>query len=97
MQGASDPKMTTPISTLPVEILSSIFIAGTPKTSSTIADPLAGTPFSCVVASICHHWRHTAINLPMLWTGVYMSDSQTLVLPKLFIGRTGGLPLDVFM
>lgn len=62
----------TPIDTLPVELLSYIFIlSNTPAHDPTPADPLfdadvAKTPTR--LSSVCKHWRRVAWETPALWT-----------------------------
>ncbi|KAJ7618616.1 hypothetical protein FB45DRAFT_1097194 [Roridomyces roridus] len=83
-----------PILTLPLEILSEIFLQYTGEYPTPGCNPM-------VPASVCSLWREVALSTPRLWTrfgsechvaleSVHISD-----LVRLWLSRAGSLPLDL--
>ncbi|KAH7927676.1 hypothetical protein BV22DRAFT_263496 [Leucogyrophana mollusca] len=83
------------VETLPNELLASIFATGA-ASEVMITLRYSVTPFPCLVSSVNRHWREVAINLPIIWTSVIMSDNGSLEFPALCIRRSGDLPLHAF-
>ncbi|KAH7927675.1 hypothetical protein BV22DRAFT_263651 [Leucogyrophana mollusca] len=87
----------TSIHSLPNEILAEIFIAGSSTSLEASGSGRGRTAvlFTCRVASVDRHWRDLALNLPVIWTTIIISDQRPLTLPARFITRSGNLPLRV--
>ncbi|KAK7679469.1 hypothetical protein QCA50_017523 [Cerrena zonata] len=88
-----------PISKLPVELLTGIFIhyARTGGYGQPYRDGSAGVRWSSglVLAQICHHWRGIALSSPLIWS--YL-DTNLCLKPHLLeisLSRSAGAALDV--
>ncbi|TFK64711.1 hypothetical protein BDN72DRAFT_253932 [Pluteus cervinus] len=80
------------ISNLPTEILESIF--------SLLADEVEGDesqPLSHILSSVSHHWRCVAINLPYLWTEIYIIPPYSVEKLRFYLERSRACPIDLFL
>ncbi|KAJ7438119.1 hypothetical protein B0H11DRAFT_1935472 [Mycena galericulata] len=83
-----------PISSLPPEIISKIFVHCLPPDDTPPAPQLA----PLLIAQICRHWRAIALGTPELWMNIYLigglrEQSASLELLKLWVSRAESLPL----
>ncbi|KAF8904829.1 hypothetical protein CPB85DRAFT_1457083 [Mucidula mucida] len=76
------------IHTLPNELLTLIFEAGSALTYPSLCEPKSPyvpitvkkiTPFMTTVMHVCHRWRQVAIHTPALWTTLHVSRSKKAV------------------
>ncbi|TFY70957.1 hypothetical protein EVG20_g2040 [Dentipellis fragilis] len=90
---------TVPIQTLPVELLSRIFLLG----YSDGVDParpfkrkaIEGLNFEVIISHVCSHWRGVALRTPGLWTSLRMRKPSHLERGKEFVKRSRYCLLDV--
>ncbi|KAJ7467528.1 hypothetical protein FB451DRAFT_1369249 [Mycena latifolia] len=81
-----------PVLSLPPEIIAEVFrrcgsSSGPPSPSPAEAPLLLG--------QICRQWRQIAINTPALWRSLrFFGDVSSVELLKLWLSRTGNLPLE---
>ncbi|KAF8995966.1 hypothetical protein BDZ89DRAFT_1084414, partial [Hymenopellis radicata] len=76
------------IHSLPNELLTLIFEAGSALTYPSLCEPKSPyvpitvkkmTPFMTTVMHVCHRWRQVAIHTPALWTTLHVSRSKKAV------------------
>ncbi|KAG9119226.1 hypothetical protein FRC07_005837 [Ceratobasidium sp. 392] len=88
--------ISTPIGTLPWEILKQIFLAlqHTP-------DALAGLldlPVAHAICGVNSYWRKVATETPALWTHIRIATNfRTYAYPRLLLDRSKGLPIDLYI
>ncbi|KAA1469951.1 hypothetical protein DENSPDRAFT_879340 [Dentipellis sp. KUC8613] len=94
-------KKTAPIQTLPVELLSRVFLLG----YSDGVDParpfkrktIEGLNFEVIVSHVCRHWRAVAVKTPGLWTSLRMRKPSHLDRGREFVKRSRYCLLDVMI
>ena len=93
-----------PISRVPTEILCKFFTNFLSEDDSlppqTCPRPLIS--LRCysdptILVQVCSHWRRVALNLPSLWSTIYICDPSKshFYLTKLWLERAGGQPLNL--
>jgi hypothetical protein len=78
------------ISSLPNELLSAIFEAGSPSPPSHPGK----LPFEVLVSHVSRHWRHVAINTPRLWTEI---APHRFNMANTYLQRSKVTPLNLFV
>ncbi|PPQ82580.1 hypothetical protein CVT26_012387 [Gymnopilus dilepis] len=89
---------TTGVHSLPIELLSIVFLLG-----ASYDDPYADGPFllkpeqeykpvpssnfQVVVSHVCQHWRLVALSIPTLWTTLHFTDPSHLSRAKTYLSR----------
>jgi len=91
LQAQSDA-IVYPVLSLPPEITAEIFLRcllfdTTPRPSPSKA-PL-------LLAQICRQWRQIALDTPALWRSLRCTDETPVELFRLWLSRSGSLPLDL--
>lgn len=82
------------IAALPVEILAYIFEIGRPAWPNW---PLMVDTYPLAIASVCRYWRDVAINItPIIWSNVAVHAYHSLMLPSLYMQRSGASLLDIY-
>ncbi|KAJ3514749.1 hypothetical protein NLJ89_g2196 [Agrocybe chaxingu] len=83
----------SPISTLPPELLSSIFILARPQSRF---PPVL--PFEVVISHVSRYWREVALSTPQLWSKIYIYSSASTKWIRPYLRRSGCyIPLDVYI
>ncbi|KAF7980750.1 hypothetical protein HWV62_36781 [Athelia sp. TMB] len=82
-----------PISSLPIELLIEIFTIG----SRVPIDPNnLHARFEVLVSHVCHLWRDTALNTPVLWTRVHRAMCQEEIGSiAAYLERSKDVPIDL--
>lgn len=65
------PTTMSPIHTLPIELLSRVFLLGMPDHPYPEFPPLHVPAFEVLVSHVCRHWRDVALHTQPLWTTVH--------------------------
>ncbi|KAJ7659264.1 hypothetical protein DFH06DRAFT_438729 [Mycena polygramma] len=84
-----------PVSTLPNELVSEIFIHFLPAFPS---PPPFGGPFSpTLLTQICQKWRRIALSTPSLWKAIGFSgyDARALAPIRIWLSRSSCAPLSI--
>jgi len=86
---------SSPISSLPFEVLSSIFEAGRHLSAS--ATSLC--PFEVLVSHVTKYWRDVALNTPRLWTRLrlHCGRASTINKANIYLLRSNDLLLDLHL
>ncbi|KAF8158204.1 hypothetical protein B0H34DRAFT_707841 [Crassisporium funariophilum] len=88
----------TGIYSLPVELLTRIFVLGTgfdyPYTDSPFLlkpgqeyDPPPSSNFQVIVSHVCRHWRQVAVRTQSLWTTLHFRETSHISRAKTFLSR----------
>ena len=85
------------IHTLPIEILSRIFLLGQPAGEYPEFPPIGPPPFEVLVSHVCQHWRQVALRTPHLWTTIHLRTVPHIDRAKQYLRRSGRLPLDILV
>ncbi|KAI0771114.1 hypothetical protein BD413DRAFT_62291 [Trametes elegans] len=87
----------SPIHSLPVELLTSIFQLGV--NSDPIPDEqVRGQPtFEVLVSHVCRHWRQIALHSPHLWTTVHFRTRAHMTRGEVYLSRNASLPIDIYV
>ncbi|KAL1748005.1 hypothetical protein HDZ31DRAFT_30647 [Schizophyllum fasciatum] len=97
----SSVESSCPINTLPLEVLSQIFLGATGSIQIRDAKP-SPTSVSLRLSHVCRYWRGVAIDLPGIWQCLSLTgckDRRThrrLDLVKAFMERSKGLGMDIY-
>ncbi|KAG8737968.1 hypothetical protein FRC10_007455 [Ceratobasidium sp. 414] len=51
--------------------------------------------FQDLVVRVCRYWRAVAINTPLLWTYIFISQQPPHPLAEIYLARSGKCPLDI--
>ncbi|KAJ7677431.1 hypothetical protein B0H17DRAFT_112823 [Mycena rosella] len=82
--------------TLPVELLSRVFVLGAaePQSDSPFLlrpdddhDPVASADFQLLVSHVCRHWREVALRISCLWTSLHFREPAHIARAEAFLGR----------
>jgi hypothetical protein len=86
-----------PISSLPNELLASIFEAG--YDPPLLLQQRSGSCYEIVVSQVTQHWRSVALGTPRLWSRIYLDFSNVhyLDMVMLYLERSKALPLDLLI
>ncbi|KAK7014350.1 F-box domain-containing protein [Favolaschia claudopus] len=89
---------TYPVLTLPLEIISEIFLHYLPPYPT--PPPLTGSLSPIRLTHICRQWREMVIATPVFWRAIDLSDrpirlKDVASLAALWLGRTGGCSLSI--
>ncbi|KAK6978038.1 F-box domain-containing protein [Favolaschia claudopus] len=89
---------TYPVLTLPLEIISEIFLHYLPPYPT--PPPLTGSLSPIRLTHICRQWRDIVIATPVFWRAIDLSDrpirlKDVAALAALWLGRTGGCSLSI--
>ncbi|KAI0366670.1 hypothetical protein BV20DRAFT_1115234 [Pilatotrama ljubarskyi] len=87
----------SPIHSLPVELLTSIFQLGVDSHPPPDDQYPAETTFEVLVSHVCRHWRHIAIHTPHLWTTVHFRTRAHMLRGETYLSRSGHLPIDIYV
>jgi len=85
----------SPISALPYEILSEIFVWAVP--SDDFPTPCS-TQSPLLVSQISSHWRRVALSTPHIWHRLhidYRDQVEDVGVARLWLQKSGNLPLDI--
>jgi len=83
---------SSPIQSIPNELLTAIFKFGVELPSSFIGE----LPFLLLVSSVNRHWRTVAINSPDLWSNIYVSHKMVpIALTQLWLERSKSCLVDI--
>ncbi|KAJ7781490.1 hypothetical protein B0H16DRAFT_1359059 [Mycena metata] len=91
--------MITPARRMPSDIIQEIFVACLPTDGPSVID---SNDAPILLGQICHSWRHVAHSTAALWTDLHIvipgtaeqvKDLSEVI--KLWLGRSGGLPLSI--
>ncbi|QRV97651.1 F-box-like protein [Ceratobasidium sp. AG-Ba] len=85
------------INRLPPELLGKIFVLTEHLQRGPRLASLPYSGFQDVAVQVCQYWRELAINTPMLWTYIFISQHPPHPLAKLYLARSGKCPLDLDM
>ncbi|PPQ92823.1 hypothetical protein CVT25_004311 [Psilocybe cyanescens] len=88
----------TGIHSLPVELISSIFLFGAgfdnPYVDSPFLlkpdqeyEPVPSSDFQVIVSHVCHHWRQVALNTQSLWTTLHFGHPSHLSRAEVYLAR----------
>ncbi|KAI8978875.1 hypothetical protein BD414DRAFT_494684 [Trametes punicea] len=87
----------SPIHTLPVELLTSIFQLGV-DSDPIPDDQIRGEPtFEVLVSHVCRHWRQVALHTPHLWTTIHFRTRAHMARAETYLSRNGRLPIDIYV
>ncbi|KAJ7781701.1 hypothetical protein DFH07DRAFT_1017124 [Mycena maculata] len=93
--------------TLPVELLSRVFVLGAAEQElgspfllrpdeDTV--PTASADFQLLVSHVCHQWRQVALHISCLWTSLHFREPAHIARAEAFLERTArNHPLDILM
>jgi len=89
--------LSSPIRSMPPEILSNVFIECLPAVVEDIKNHQRAPS---VLARVCSLWRNVAISTPQLWSKLKVANEPYSILSNAalvatWLGRTGGCPLDI--
>lgn len=79
-----------PVSSLPPEILASIFRTAQPRRRLRHK-----IPFEVVVSHVSSHWRGVILTTPFLWTSIDVYSIPSLVWTQIYLERSKKCPVDV--
>ncbi|KZT21857.1 hypothetical protein NEOLEDRAFT_723883 [Neolentinus lepideus HHB14362 ss-1] len=85
-----------PIASLPDDLLIEIFALYpyAEDQSRSKFDPLIPTPYHWLrYTHVCHHWRHVALQTPILWTDIVLINQNECI--KEMLIRSGQAPVEV--
>ncbi|KDQ62299.1 hypothetical protein JAAARDRAFT_122507 [Jaapia argillacea MUCL 33604] len=82
-------RLQSPIHRLPNELLASIFVNGVFDTEE--EDPLMLSN----VMLVCRHWSAVAVDTPMLWSKIVVSNHHSTDRAKIKLARSKSVPLDI--
>lgn len=85
---------TAPVSSLPFEILSNIFILACLDHSHR---HICSIPVGFILAGVNCKWRNIAITTPALWSLIQVHEWRSPEYVQLCIDRSNSLPLDIFL
>ncbi|KAF7795352.1 hypothetical protein EIP86_006509 [Pleurotus ostreatoroseus] len=85
------------IHTLPIEILSRIFLLGLPDGEYPEFPPSAAPPFEVLVSHVCQHWRAVALRIPHLWAIVHLRTVPHIDRARQYLVRSGRVPLHILV
>jgi hypothetical protein len=99
-----------PVHTLPVELLTRIFILGagydyvyaeSPFLLRPDEDlcPLSTSDFQLLVSHVCRHWRQVALRISCLWTSLHFREPAHIRRAQAFLARCSSAPhlLDILV
>jgi len=90
----------SPLRILPNELLSRIFVLCTGGSPLNMFHYGLEVPHQRTISQVCSRWRQVALNTPVLWSNVQVTDFVTeyarrLRLYQTWVGRAGNYPLTV--
>lgn len=89
----------SPISLIPDEILSHIFVMGQDPSSLPVwplgKDDVAEPQFEVLVSHVDQHWRHVALNTLTLWRRIDIIPSRTITELQTYLDRSKSCPTDI--
>lgn len=95
---SSPPSLMSSVHSLPVELLSRIFLLGANANYPYDNGPFLFCPdqvykspamdFQISVSQTCHHWRSIAINMPILWSWIHFRERRHIERAKTFLRRS---------
>ncbi|KDQ19258.1 hypothetical protein BOTBODRAFT_433778 [Botryobasidium botryosum FD-172 SS1] len=95
------PTVLVPISRLPPECISQIFLMGSnpvdqedPDVDQSPSCP-PRKPFCLTVSTVCHRWRDIALSTPRLWSNIEFLDVPLFKYSELMLERSRGCPLYI--
>ncbi|KDQ19245.1 hypothetical protein BOTBODRAFT_433594 [Botryobasidium botryosum FD-172 SS1] len=94
-----------PISRLPADCISAIFLMGCSPEPEDEDDPDAGDPsfwapkrpFCFSASTVCQRWRDIALNTPRLWSNIDFFDAAPFYYTELMLKRSKGCPLHIWL
>ncbi|KAI0338888.1 hypothetical protein BDW22DRAFT_1362190 [Trametopsis cervina] len=87
----------SPISTLPVELLSRVFCLGLPQADYPDYPPNDEVPFEILVSHVCQHWRNVALRTHDLWTTIHFRLVPHLDRAKHYLTRSQHRLIDILV
>lgn len=82
-------RLRSPIQRLPSELLASIFAIGALEMEE--EDPL----ILANLMLVCHYWLDVAVNTPVLWSRILVSNHDSLDKARRKLARSKSVPLDI--
>ena len=61
------------------------------------SDNEPSVPFQILVSHVCHRWREVALESYILWTTLDFTNRLRLEQARMYIARSGGLPLNILI
>ena len=61
------------------------------------SDDEPSVPFQILVSHVCHRWREVALESHILWTTLVFANRLRLKQARMYIDRSGGLPLNILI
>ncbi|KAJ7903833.1 hypothetical protein B0H13DRAFT_1717293 [Mycena leptocephala] len=100
VQGRLESYGKYPVSTLPNEIVSEIFVHFLPPYPQ--CPPLAGILSPTTLTRICRQWREVALDTPALWRAIRLSDDRIVLeiqqhIADTWLSRSRFCPLSVVL
>ncbi|KAJ7036738.1 hypothetical protein C8F04DRAFT_883768, partial [Mycena alexandri] len=89
----SDAIIVYPILSLPTEITTEILHRWCAPNAPSPGPYSSEGPL--LLAQICHQWRQIVIHTPELWRDLYFTDNSPVNLFKLWLNRSGNIPLEL--
>ncbi|KAJ6525224.1 hypothetical protein DFH09DRAFT_1416558 [Mycena vulgaris] len=88
---------TAPVYTLPVELLSRVFVLGAAADDEHDSPfllrpdedhcPAASADFQLLVSHVCRYWREVALRVSCLWTSLHFREPAHIARAEAFLGR----------
>ncbi|KAF5327583.1 hypothetical protein D9619_004652 [Psilocybe cf. subviscida] len=102
---SSSSSFSTPVRKvilLPTEIIARIFLCFTsdptqPSQTPNIKSFDESVKQPLILSHVCKHWRYVALGTPILWSSIYITRDLHPNLLHLFLRRTLGFPLAVYI
>ncbi|KIK67138.1 hypothetical protein GYMLUDRAFT_37181 [Collybiopsis luxurians FD-317 M1] len=100
-----EDNLLSPINTLPVELLSEIFLTGQVEEcfqndefdSDSEDNGSVDLPFEMRMSQVCSSWRFVAINTGQLWSDIFVGAGYSTTIASIYLKRSGECPLDVYL
>ncbi|THH17890.1 hypothetical protein EUX98_g9043, partial [Antrodiella citrinella] len=81
--------------TIPVELLSRIFIIGWQEDPDPDDIPTSQVTFEARVSHVCHRWRDVALQCPVLWSLIHLRTKPHMERARIYLNRNRAHLIDV--
>ncbi|KAI0784784.1 hypothetical protein C8Q75DRAFT_777595 [Abortiporus biennis] len=85
------------IHTLPVELLTRVFVLGCEDEPDPDDRPLGKHPFEVLVSHVCQHWRDLAIRTAVMWTLIHIRTVPHMDRARAYLTRSMKAMIDIFI
>ncbi|KAH8085401.1 hypothetical protein BXZ70DRAFT_559211 [Cristinia sonorae] len=89
--------MHTHIHSLPVELLSRIFLIGWQEDTEPDDILTSQVNFEVLVSHVCHRWREVALQSPVIWTTIHLRTVPHMRRALVYLKRRGQHLIDVYI